>query len=159
MPQARRLLFFVLTSSVDYQDLWEGLVSRFVLLLAQVRFRLFEESGTIWAITSLVAFVAFTLILDNMPIVVMVSHLKEKSLRENYSYHHWWGLAKSKEHCTQISLQRPQVKHWLLKSEQYACQEKLSEDKLNPAKLGWDFTNPRKPKEPKEQRKISGYAF
>mmetsp|Transcript_46313 Transcript_46313/g.107776 ORF Transcript_46313/g.107776 Transcript_46313/m.107776 type:complete len:936 (+) Transcript_46313:105-2912(+) len=117
----RTLLFSVITAvkvASGREELW---------------FRLFEESGTIWAITSLVAFVAFTLILDNMPIVVMVSHLKEKSLRENYSYHHWWGLAKSKE--------------------------KLSEDKLNPAKLGWDFTNPRKPKEPKEQRKISGYAF
>jgi len=96
-------------------------------------FRQFEESPTVWTIITVIAFVGFTLILDNMPMVVLVSHLKEKSLRENYSYHHWWGLAKSKE--------------------------KMSEAKLNPAKLGWDFTNPRKPKEPKEEKKISGYAF
>eukprot|EP00746_Dinoflagellata_sp_MGD_P057489 gnl/MRDRNA2_/MRDRNA2_24761_c0_seq1.p1 gnl/MRDRNA2_/MRDRNA2_24761_c0~~gnl/MRDRNA2_/MRDRNA2_24761_c0_seq1.p1 ORF type:complete len:722 (+),score=59.99 gnl/MRDRNA2_/MRDRNA2_24761_c0_seq1:254-2167(+) len=85
----------------------------------------------LWRVVVAVSFIVFSLILRNLPIAVLVSHRKEMSLRENYSYHPFW-------------------------TGQPNVPDKNGKVTFNPARGGWrwDKKEPYIPKEDIRMRKI-----
>jgi len=57
---------------------------------------LYSEYATLYTIVILIGFVVIQLMLSFMPLAVMLSHKKEKDLRQNYSYHRFWAAEISK---------------------------------------------------------------
>jgi hypothetical protein len=51
---------------------------------------LFQEQPISWIILISLSYFTFQLVLNNLAVAIMFSHLKEKDLRENYSYNTFW---------------------------------------------------------------------
>uniref|UniRef100_A0A7S2IEF8 Polycystin cation channel PKD1/PKD2 domain-containing protein n=1 Tax=Alexandrium andersonii TaxID=327968 RepID=A0A7S2IEF8_9DINO len=54
-------------------------------------YELYTEYATLYTIVNLIGFIVIQLMLSNVPLAVMLSHKKEKDLRQNYSYHRFWA--------------------------------------------------------------------
>ncbi|CAE6953827.1 unnamed protein product [Symbiodinium sp. CCMP2592] len=80
----------------------------------------YEFQPALWTFSIFVALCIIQLTLNILPAVIMLSHKKEADLVENYSYHTFWASERSKN---------------------------VGQKSLNPALVGWDFTNPKEPKE------------
>lgn len=59
-------------------------------------YELYSEYATLYTIVNLLGFIFIHLMLSSMPLAVMLSHKKEKDLRQNYSYHRFWAAEISK---------------------------------------------------------------
>jgi len=57
---------------------------------------LYEEHEVLWTIIVILALTLIRFMLNNMVVAVMMSHKKEKDLRQNYSYHRFWAAEASK---------------------------------------------------------------
>ncbi|CAL1136841.1 unnamed protein product [Cladocopium goreaui] len=74
----------------------------------------------LWTFSIFVALCLIQLTLNVLPAVIMLSHKKEADLVENYSYHAYWASERSKN---------------------------SGKKSFNPALVGWDFTDPKDPRE------------
>ncbi|CAE7658312.1 unnamed protein product [Symbiodinium pilosum] len=85
----------------------------------------------LWTFSISIALCVIQLTLNILPAVIMLSHKKEADLVENYSYHSFWASERSKN---------------------------VGQKSLNAALVGWDFTNPKEPKEAAAQD-ICNFGF
>jgi len=73
----------------------------------------------LWRVLMVCTFVFVSLFLNNMALAIMISHKKEKEIRENYSYHFFWSGRGVK-----------------------------NVDSFDPSQVGWDFSGAGPNKEP-----------
>jgi len=74
----------------------------------------------LWTFSIFIALCLIQLTLNVLPAVIMLSHKKEADLVENYSYHAYWASERSKN---------------------------SGKKSFNPALVGWDFADPKDPRE------------
>lgn len=87
--------FYMMFNDSVYQ--FHGPITTFMsmVMYAQGGFKAWQEISLIypllWTFISICTFCTFVLILNNILVSVLVSHVKEMRLRENYSYHPNWS--------------------------------------------------------------------
>lgn len=108
------VLVFLLTAFVAFgctlyvmYSAQQGDFRNFIVTLAQtIKFaqggvnswyKLYAEYPTLYTVVHMIGFTVIQLMLNNMALAVMLSHKKEKDLRQNYSYHRFWAAEISKK--------------------------------------------------------------